>query len=119
MNEDGLYQALGKSVATRRKALNKTQADIAAKLSLSRASLANIERGNQKVLMHQVYRIAEALELSDVRDLLPLTILNGSSVVLDADIPIHGVDNDLSEEQRSQIGYFVTKLGTSSKLGEK
>jgi transcriptional regulator with XRE-family HTH domain len=72
MDEDDLYRALGESVAARRRALRKTQAEVAATLGLSRASLANMERGRQKVLLHQVYRLAEALELGDVRKLLPI-----------------------------------------------
>lgn len=75
MNEDELYRALGESVAARRRALRKTQAEVALALGLSRASLANMEAGRQKVLLHQVYRLAAALELDDVRKLLPIGAL--------------------------------------------
>lgn len=118
MNEDDLYQALGKSVAARRKALNKTQADIATKISLSRASLANIERGNQKVLLHQVYRLAEALELPDVRDLIPLAPVNNGLFTID-NIPIHGMDNGLTDIQKIQIDAFVTKSGPNPRRVEE
>lgn len=48
-----------------------TQFDLSAKTGLSRASIANIERGQQNVGLHHLYSIATALEVSTVSDLLP------------------------------------------------
>ena len=83
MTEEELYRTLGANIAARRRALNKTQAEIATALGLSRASLANIERGRQKVLLHQIYRLASSLELGDVSKLIPI----GDLVRDVADIP--------------------------------
>jgi len=63
--------AFGRIVAARRRKLDLTQAELAAKVGMSRASVANIESGRQNVLLHHVYSLASALELSKVSDLLP------------------------------------------------
>lgn len=65
-----LYKALGDAVKIRRKELKLTQADLAARVNMSRASVANIERGHQKTLLHQVYDLADALQIK-VALLLP------------------------------------------------
>jgi transcriptional regulator with XRE-family HTH domain len=69
--DDTIYRAFGSAVATRRKELNLTQAQLAGRVGMSRASIANIESGRQNVLLHHVYRLAEALEFPKVSDLLP------------------------------------------------
>ncbi len=56
-----LYRLLGQNVARLRNDSGRTQAEIAAQIGLTRASLANIETGRQKVLMHHVFRLANAL----------------------------------------------------------
>jgi transcriptional regulator with XRE-family HTH domain len=71
MSDEAIYKAFGQAVATRRKGLNLTQATLAARVGISRASIANIESGRQNVLLHHVYRLASALEFSKVSDLLP------------------------------------------------
>jgi transcriptional regulator with XRE-family HTH domain len=71
MSDEAIYKAFGQAVATRRKGLNLTQATLAARVGISRASIANIESGRQNVLLHHVYRLALALEFSKVSDLLP------------------------------------------------
>ena len=47
------------------------QVEVAAQIGLTRASLANIEKGRQKVMLHQIYRIAEALKIESIVDLIP------------------------------------------------
>ena len=73
MTDLQLYRALGQSVARRRKDLGLTQAAIAEQIGLTRASLANIETGRQKVLLHQVYNLVEALKLESITELVPAT----------------------------------------------
>ncbi len=48
-----------------------TQLELAQKTGLSRASIANIERGQQNVGLHHLYSIAHALEVAAISDLLP------------------------------------------------
>ena len=71
MSDEAIYRAFGRAVATRRKGLNLTQATLAARVGISRASIANIESGRQNVLLHHVYRLASALEFAKLSDLLP------------------------------------------------
>ncbi len=69
--KDPIYGAFGDAVATRRKALGLTQAQLAGKVGMSRASIANIESGRQNILLHHVYALASALEFGKVAELLP------------------------------------------------
>lgn len=71
MADATIYTAFGRAVATRRKELDLTQVDLAGRIGMSRASVANIESGRQNVLLHHVYRLASALEFTKVSDLLP------------------------------------------------
>ncbi|CAN5225143.1 helix-turn-helix transcriptional regulator [soil metagenome] len=71
MERNLINVAFGKAVAVRRDELGLTQADLASIVGLSRASIANIERGRQNVLLHHVYDLATALKMTKVGDLLP------------------------------------------------
>ena len=66
-----IYQTLGAKVAKRRKEIGMIQDDLAAILGLSRPSVTNIEVGRQRILIHQVFDIADALDM-DVSELLGL-----------------------------------------------
>ena len=70
MDVAALYRLVGQRIVVRRNGLGMTQAELGARISLSRAAVANIERGHQKLALHQVYLIADALGLT-VADLLP------------------------------------------------
>lgn len=74
MRQSDIYARVGKNLAARRKALNKTQSVVAGRAGISRPSLANIETGNQTISLHQLYNLAAVLELSDARELLPAGI---------------------------------------------
>ena len=72
MSRELIHKAFGRAVAIRRKQQeNMTQMELAQKTGLSRASIANIERGQQNVGLHHLYSIANALEVSEISDLLP------------------------------------------------
>lgn len=71
MASEALYKAFGSAVSTRRKALDLTQAELASKVNMSRASIANIESGRQNVLLHHAYALAAALDFAKVAELLP------------------------------------------------
>ena len=68
-----LYRRLGRAVATRRRELRLTQSAVAEKLGLSRASLANLENGRQRIMVHQLFALVNALKLGSVLDLVPDT----------------------------------------------
>lgn len=68
--------ALGAEIATRRKARDWTQYDLALKLNWSRTTIVAMEAGRQAVTVDQLYALADALKtfigeflLSEFRDL--------------------------------------------------
>lgn len=64
MDHKWIYPIIGERVRQRRKSFKMKQMALAAKVGISRASLANIEIGRQGVLVHQLYALADALKLS-------------------------------------------------------
>lgn len=94
-----VYRALGRAVAARRGTLKWTQAELAERVGTSRASIANIEAGRQKVLLHQVYSLVQALELRSVTDLAPDRHVDVSGEANDAGLDFWGAA--LSDAQRA------------------
>lgn len=60
MKVESIYRVIGARIATVRKVLALTQADLARRAGISRPSLANIERGRQRILLHQIVIFAKA-----------------------------------------------------------
>lgn len=58
-----IYQLFGARVLVLRTEAGLTQAELAERVSLSRGSIANIEGGNQRVLLLDVLRFARALRV--------------------------------------------------------
>lgn len=71
MSDMELYRRLGRAVADRRAELGLTQSEVADKLGLSRASLANLENGRQRIMVHQLFALVNALKLKSILDLVP------------------------------------------------
>jgi transcriptional regulator with XRE-family HTH domain len=67
-----VYKQIGATIQQRRKQLGLKQVNVAAGLGISRGSLANVETGRQSILVHQLYKFAEILQLLPA-DLLPST----------------------------------------------
>lgn len=70
MNPESLHRRIGSFIAVRRNSLGMNQEVLAGRVGISRASLANIERGRQSILVHHLYAIAKELGLRP-SDLLP------------------------------------------------
>jgi len=104
MNEEALYKGVGEAIALRRRELKCTQDEIASKVGLSRASLANIETGRQKILLHYLYRLAAALELPGVEALLPARAVPLTAVI--AVRPLLSGD-PLNNKQQEEVMAFV------------
>lgn len=82
-----------------------TQANLAARVGMSRASIANIEAGRQSVLLHHACNIATALGLSSVADLLPKL---GPATLEDQAL---AMSDDVSARAKAQIsGLIATAL---------
>ena len=106
MTDMEIYRRLGLAIAARRAELDLTQADVAAKIGLTRASLANIETGRQKVMLHHVYRILDALKLKSILDLLP-----ASFIVAESTEPVNFAGSAVSENQKAQLEQFIRLAG--------
>ena len=68
--EHDVYFQVGERIRKARIAAGLTQASLANKISLSRTSVTNIERGRQPVSLHTLYSIASVLKIK-IADLLP------------------------------------------------
>lgn len=55
-----IYLAIGAKIVMMRTALGLRQEDIAMRIGWSRASVANIETGRQRILLHDIEKIANA-----------------------------------------------------------
>lgn len=97
MTDKTIYGLLGERVSVRRKKLGLTQAALASKVGMSRASIANIESGRQNILLHHVYTLAAALELPNIASLLPSL----DAVSLPGEVEMTG--EELTEKQRAQL----------------
>lgn len=64
MDPDRLYAEFGKLVRRHRQRLGLTQDQLAERVALARTSITNIERGRQKVLLHQLFHLAESMGVS-------------------------------------------------------
>jgi transcriptional regulator with XRE-family HTH domain len=71
MHEAALYRRLGELVRLHRERLGINQAHVAEQTGLSRASIANIETGRQRIPLHHLYSLARALKV-DAHALLPV-----------------------------------------------
>jgi transcriptional regulator with XRE-family HTH domain len=102
-----LYLEIGQLIRRRRKVLGQTQAQLAAHLQLARASIANIETGRQKILLHQLYQLASGLQMQ-VAELLPVAKSEPSGLS-PKDLPL---PTDLSAKQKLQISQLLSDLPT-------
>ena len=69
---DALYREIGRAISQLRSRRNPkmSQKTLAQAVSVSRASIANIERGHHRVQLHVLYDIATALDV-EPHDLMP------------------------------------------------
>jgi transcriptional regulator with XRE-family HTH domain len=58
---ESCHQALGLKIKMIREAIGLTQAELSERVGLERSSVANIEGGRQRVLLHDVEVFARAL----------------------------------------------------------
>ncbi|ABD09521.1 hypothetical protein ThrDRAFT_04175 [Frankia casuarinae] len=70
MTIEPAYQEFGERLAQTRRHASLTQRDVAERSGISRPTIANIEKGRQRLLYHQLLDLAHAIGV-DPRDLLP------------------------------------------------
>jgi transcriptional regulator with XRE-family HTH domain len=67
-----LYEEVGRSIRQERLKRKITQEDLGMRVGLTRTSITNIERGRQKLLLHTLVAIADALAVG-LTSLLPVS----------------------------------------------
>lgn len=102
-----IYEEIGDTVRLRRKQMNLTQKMLSQRINISRTSLANIEAGRQRLMVHQLIKLSSALEM-DSRDLLPPAPKTKVGR-MSAD-PVKLPEEGLSQKQRDQINLFMEDL---------
>jgi transcriptional regulator with XRE-family HTH domain len=110
MDESAIYAQLGQLVRQHRERLNMNQETLGTAIGLSRASIANIETGRQRIPLHHLYRLARALKV-EAHSLLPTS--GGEGHVL-AERKIKS-SVGLSEREQAEIARVVGSIDTSSR----
>lgn len=106
-----LYRRLGRAVADRRREIGFTQKTVAEKLGLSRASLANLENGRQRIMVHQLFALVNALKLKSILDLVPEAWIPPEPL---PDIKISG--STLSPQQQSAVETLLAAVIAEDQL---
>ena len=106
-----LYKQLGTIIKDRRRTLGLTQEQLANKLGISRASLANVETGRQRVLVHQLYKFAEQFGVG-VATLLPDEAESSALEALDDLL----FSENLSLSQRQQVAALLQRDSVSPSI---
>lgn len=74
MDTAAVYRQFGELVRKHRQRLHFTQDRLGEHVGLTRTSITNIERGHQKVLLHQFLLLAQALQISPEALLPPIEV---------------------------------------------
>lgn len=99
MRPEDIYKEVGQNIRRYRVRAHRTQAQLAAEIGISRASLANVEAGRQRVLIHYLYALAEALDIDSPAVLIPEVLSPRRTDAADVPLPAEG----LSETQRQEV----------------
>lgn len=114
MELEPIYKTIGGIIRQRRRRLELPQTKLAGILGISRATLANIETGRQRILVHHLYAFAGALDMKP-GELLPQAAKSGSSSDL-VQVPL---PSDLKPQQKEQIALLIGRMNQAIKLKEK
>jgi transcriptional regulator with XRE-family HTH domain len=114
MDESEIYKRLGELVHRHRERMGKSQADLGKDIGLSRASVANIETGRQRIPLHHLYRLARALRV-EAHTLLPELV--GGTPPAAAPRKIKST-LDLSESEQAEVARVVGALEVATKRGD-
>lgn len=100
-DQAAFYEEVGRRIRLARKG-RLTQQDLADRVSLTRTSITNIEKGRQKLLLHTLSDIAEALQVSPA-DLLPASSVESANELDD-------VLKDRPDTEREWIRTAITTV---------
>jgi transcriptional regulator with XRE-family HTH domain len=95
-----LYKKFGQRVRQNRLLKNLNQSELAQRVGLSRTSITNIERGEQRVLLHHLYALAESLSIA------PMELLPPSHELSDEHEAVT-LPNELSAEEKGWVKRII------------
>ena len=103
--EKRIYLVVGKRIRQARIKADMTQEMLSMKVGLGRTSITNIEDGQQKIQLHTLFAIADALNLTaqelitdiEIQDRSYDELLDGRSIISE-----HG-EEDLDQSERERI----------------
>jgi transcriptional regulator with XRE-family HTH domain len=93
MRQANLYSEFGALVRRNRYRLKLSQATLADRVGLTRTSITNIESGRQKILLHHLFLLADALGISP-QALLPSLEPGSRTEQIEKSLPKHLSFND-------------------------
>jgi transcriptional regulator with XRE-family HTH domain len=98
------YEEFGSNLRAARKRAGLTQRELADRINLTRTSVTNIERGTQRIALHQLFDLAAAVGDKPV-DLLPALQPNLRDLLSDQDL------NEMSggEQEREFVASILRK----------
>lgn len=86
-----VYRLVGQRIRAAREKRGLSQERLAERVNLTRASITNIEKGRQKLLLHTIYAFSEALSVS-VPELMSISDIidpvQTAEQVVPADLPL-------------------------------
>jgi len=100
-----IYEMFGRRLAAVRDSSGMTQTDLAKLIGLSRASIANIEAGRQKIMLHQLLAMTRALKLRSPSELIPTDLVLGEARTAPADLLTTG--SPLSTTQKKDLARIM------------
>lgn len=106
MKPEPIYRQIGGIIRSLRRRADKPQEWLATQLGISRATLANIETGRQRILVHQLYAVAQALGV-DVNEMLPTP---PSQALASINWRALSFEGDLNAEQKQQVARLIDSV---------
>lgn len=103
---DEFYQEVGRKILRARKG-RMTQEDLGERVSLTRTSITNIEKGRQKILLHTLVDIAGALGIA------PATLLPDTAI--DQKEELKKALRGRSKQEREFIKSALSSVGKEAK----
>lgn len=108
MDVPPIYKRIGSQIARKRKLLGLTQQELSGAIGISRAAVANIERGEQRVFFDQLLQICAFLGLNSVDGLLHVTDDPGERLEATRRQRLSGAN--LNRRQRSEVREILSEL---------
>jgi len=110
MSNNNVNIKVGQQIKSVRELRGYSQADLANKLKINRASLSQLESGKQQITVSLIYKLAQVLETDVTTFLLPLNAINSEST-----ITAKLSQEDITDDTKSSILRFITKTPDNDK----